>query len=256
MLEKNQSLSFSAEFSKNIENWVKLISKDLNINLWIELVPFLPKHSHQEQREFLRRAMIHMVTEKIQNTEIQTHSHSLPNALLALNSLYKPGRSLKEFPLVKFSISHCKNYGVFACSPRENNDHQFIGVDLEINVRVTKEIINRVSTPVEVFDAPSAVQLWTAKEASFKSLIENKTQLLSDLLIHSWTPLVEGKPVSSSVSSSASTASTENENTPLSSYKSWQYQFANTQQDKKYTGKGWVISFTDYTLAFSYLNNN
>lgn len=245
MLEKKQNLSFATEFAKNIESWVNSISIDINTDLWLELVPFLPKHTHQEQREFLRRAMIHLVTDKIQNAEIKTQAHSLPHSLLTLNNLCEPGSSLKDFSLIKASLSHCKSYGVFVCSPRGNNDNQLVGVDLEISNRVTKEIISRVSTPVEIFEAPSAAHLWTAKEASFKSLTNNKTQLINDVLIHSWTPFLEEK-----------LSSTQKEQAFFHSHSSWEYKFKNIQKNKKYTGKGWVISFSDYTLALCYLDKN
>ncbi|MBE8221231.1 MAG: 4'-phosphopantetheinyl transferase superfamily protein [Bdellovibrionales bacterium] len=245
MLEQKQDLSFVAEFSKNIEIWVTAISKNLGTDLWLEIVPFSPKQNQQEQREFLRRAMIHLVTDKIQNLEIKTNKYSLPHSLLALNNLCEPGSSLKDFSLIKSSISHCKSYGVFACSPRGACDNQFIGVDLELSSRVTKEIINRVSTQVEVFDAPSAENLWTAKEASFKSLTENKTQVLNDLIIHSWSPFLKDE-----------TLNKQSKKTFFNPKSSWQYKFYNIQKNKKYVGMGWVISFADYTLAFSYLDKN
>lgn len=234
MLEKNIKTSLSTEFSTHIEKLVNYISQQLGNELWLELVSFLPKHNHQEQREFLRRAMIHLVTEKIQNTEIQTHSYSLPEALLSLNSLYKPGTSLKNFPLAKVSLSHCKDYGVFICSPKLINDKQDIGVDLEVSTRVSTGIINKISSPVEIFEAPSPAHLWTAKEASFKAVTPNSTQIIGDIHIHSWKQIQLTSIL-----------------IPV-----WEYKFSNTQEDKKYTGIGWALSFTNYSLALSYLDSN
>lgn len=245
MLDKVQGPFLAAQFAKNLVIWLHPISTELNTSLWMELVPFLPKHTKQEQREFLRRAMIHLVTDKIQNTEMQIQPHSLPHSLVSLSSLWEPGSSLKKSPLIKASIAHSKFYGIFVCSPKGGDDNQFVGVDLEISNRVTEEIIKRVATPVEVFDAPSAAHLWAAKEASFKSLTNNKTQLISDLLIHSWKPFLK-----------ETLSSIPKEQIFFHPNSSWQYQFENIQKNKKYTGKGWVINFADYTLAFCYLDKN
>ncbi|MBE8163074.1 MAG: 4'-phosphopantetheinyl transferase superfamily protein [Bdellovibrionaceae bacterium] len=245
MLEEKQGLSFHTQFTASIESWVKLISAELNAPVWLKIVPFLPKHEQQEKRNFLRRAMINLVTNKIQNKEIPTEAHFLPKALLALNNLSTPGSSLKEFPLAKISLSHCKAHGAFICSPKKSADNQFFGIDLEISDRVSTEIIKKVSTPLEVFEAPSPAHLWAAKESSFKSLPNADTQLIRDVLIHSWAPFLETE-----------LCPTQKKQSFFQPNSSWQYQFANIEKNKKYTGRGWVISFSNYTLALSYLDKN
>lgn len=234
MLEPKQNFSFFEQFTVNTEDWLNHITKQLDIDIWIKLVCFEAEYNRQKCKEFLRRAAIDLVTEKIQNQKIKTHSQSLPQALLSLNALHNPESCLKDISLIKISLTYCKNYGIFACSPRFTNDNQFIGIDLELKDRVNKEVINKVSAPVEVFDAPLFVHLWTAKEASFKTLVNTKDQLISDINIHSWLALPEKK----------------------SGAKIWQYQFTNIQKNKKYTGTGWVIDLNGYSLAFSYLQTN
>ena len=87
-------------------------------------------------------------------------------------------------PFASLSISHCGDLG--ACLFVFDKTLS-IGFDVEHKKRITKAIVDRISSKKEVQQAPSPSLLWVAKEASFKCLSDNKAPLLlSDCLISKW----------------------------------------------------------------------
>ena len=87
-------------------------------------------------------------------------------------------------PFASLSISHCGNLG--ACFFIFDKTVS-IGLDVERKKRITKAIVNRISSKKEVQQSPSPSLLWVAKEASFKCLSDNQSPLLlSDCLISKW----------------------------------------------------------------------
>lgn len=82
---------------------------------------------------------------------------------------------------VYFSISHSTQAGILAQSRIP------LGVDLESFHRINPKVVQRISAANEVAEAPSPGHLWTAKEATFKSLIHfRQPQTLSQIEIFQW----------------------------------------------------------------------
>lgn len=79
-----------------------------------------------------------------------------------------PLRDLEQVPLKAaggfLSISHCEEIGGWLHGPRP------LGFDLEIAARVKEKVVARIASAEEVAAAPSAAELWAAKESVFKAL--------------------------------------------------------------------------------------
>lgn len=76
-----------------------------------------------------------------------------------------------------FSISHSDKIGGYVQSD------QIIGLDIERSERVQKKVIQRVSSSVEMSEAPGTDYLWTAKEAVFKAL---SLDVMSQAVVTGW----------------------------------------------------------------------
>lgn len=76
-----------------------------------------------------------------------------------------------------FSISHNLNNGGYAQSTSQ------IGFDLEDFNRVKPEVVQRVSTPHDIRQAPSTQYLWSAKESIFKLISQTIEKTNSDFVL-------------------------------------------------------------------------
>lgn len=97
-----------------------------------------------------------------------------------LREVMVPG-ALPQFADLSYSVSHCSSLGGYCFV-----DKPFVlGFDLEVESRVSKKILERVSEPDEICSAPSMISLWCAKEAAFKA--QNRaSQTLSQITITDW----------------------------------------------------------------------
>lgn len=87
---------------------------------------------------------------------------------------------------LKISISHSKGLGGWI----QAETSSFVGFDIELSSRLSLSPVKRVSTQQELASAPSPAHLWTAKEASFKSLcLTHNLQTLSQVETQTWIPL-------------------------------------------------------------------
>ncbi len=85
------------------------------------------------------------------------------------------------------SISHTRRLGGFVLSRVP------VGFDIEALGRVSKRVVDRISTPVEVLNAPDGESLWVAKEAVFKCLQgKHQPTVLSEIHISTWEPTPQG----------------------------------------------------------------
>ncbi len=90
------------------------------------------------------------------------------------------------------SISHCPNMGGFVASHKPVR----LGLDVEENVRVTDEILQRMFSKNEIALCPERKALWTAKEALFKALKEEgQPAVLSDLPELEWVKVDTDLPI-------------------------------------------------------------
>ncbi|AZZ35405.1 hypothetical protein CIK05_00845 [Bdellovibrio sp. qaytius] len=78
-----------------------------------------------------------------------------------------------------FSISHSDKIGGYIQSD------QIIGMDIERSDRVQKKVVERVSSAIEMSEAPGTDYLWTAKEAVFKAL---SLEVMSQAVVTDWQP--------------------------------------------------------------------
>lgn len=85
------------------------------------------------------------------------------------------------------SISHCQTVGGFFTAETVM-PHQ-LGFDIEDAARATTEIVRRVcKNEEELKAAPHPAILWSAKEATFKSLRDiSPIQTISEIQFESWT---------------------------------------------------------------------
>ena len=97
-----------------------------------------------------------------------------------LNDLRTPG-SRPLLPGISYSISHSPDLGGWASLVGPSK----LGFDIELIDRPSRKVLDRVSSPLEVLQAPSVAALWCAKEAVFKAL-DGRPQLLSNIRIQSW----------------------------------------------------------------------
>lgn len=84
------------------------------------------------------------------------------------------------------SISHCTDFGGYFISKLYP-----VGFDIEQLERTTEKVVGRISTQVELQDAPHPGCLWSAKEACFKSLRgHHQPSVLSEITIKNWNKIV------------------------------------------------------------------
>ena len=132
---------------------------------------------------------------KIGPKERQKLRYKLIESIKRHKDFTKYQKDFKEKPLLKIggkpegsitslSISHTENRAVFLFTFENKLS---IGFDIENKDRVTKKVIERVSSKEEICQTPGISLLWTAKEASFKCLSDRKNKLLlSDCFILQW----------------------------------------------------------------------
>jgi 4'-phosphopantetheinyl transferase EntD len=102
-----------------------------------------------------------------------------------------PDTSQIEFPHSRISLSHSGDYAVAIASP--DKSVVGLGVDLEtasgINPKSVRFFLSEMENQKlagKHFPTSKLVELWTVKEAIFKSDIENQDRLLSDYQIVDW----------------------------------------------------------------------
>ncbi|MGE0763527.1 MAG: hypothetical protein AB7N80_09645 [Bdellovibrionales bacterium] len=138
----------------------------------------------QNHRPILRAAALESLRELAQS---KTPAVSLPANLKDVFQDLKKPPQVTGFTV---SISHCPLAGGFAVA---FSDEGQLGFDLENAAQVTPEIALRVSSKQELEQAPSPACLWTAKEATFKSLLGPAQPLvLSAIHLHNWHVLERG----------------------------------------------------------------
>ena len=136
---------------------------------------FPNKKIGMRERKKLRHALINQIKN---HKDFKKHEKDFD-----WNSLLRIGQK-PECPFASISISHCHFLGAFLFIFDKNIS---IGFDMEQKKRITKKIIERISSTKEIQQSPSPSLLWGAKEASFKCLSNSQTQLLlSDCLISHW----------------------------------------------------------------------
>lgn len=90
---------------------------------------------------------------------------------------------IPNLPWASQSISHCKTMGGWMATSQRFG----MGFDLEERSRLSLKLISRIATPTEISESPDALFLWSAKEASFKSLSRrNQPQIFSQIEIRNW----------------------------------------------------------------------
>lgn len=98
-------------------------------------------------------------------------------------------RVLPDTDLDCISISHCPQVGGYAFVKKPTH----IGFDLEVSSRVQEKVVARISTQAELSEAPSFAHLWSAKEATFKSLkFSDQPATLSSIVIEGWQRVPPG----------------------------------------------------------------
>lgn len=88
------------------------------------------------------------------------------------------------------SISHCPEMGGFATAPLPIH----VGFDVEVNARVTREAISRISSEEELKMNLSSAELWAAKESSYKAFRVFQPKVLSEVEIYDVEHLVGDEP--------------------------------------------------------------
>lgn len=125
------------------------------------------------------------------------------NGTLALKVLALPGQKisgekrahiraqlLAKTSAPRFSLSYCPSMaGVLLC----RDDSLSVGLDIEEIDRVRKKTAQRIcSDGREYSRTPGPAILWTAKEASYKAMPQNKGLFLRDILTFNWRTLEGG----------------------------------------------------------------
>ena len=136
-----------------------------------------------DYRQTLRSAAQKSIEEHARGVQ----SWVVPNNLLQIfTDLNQPPQA----PGLTCSISHCPLAGGFVFAL--NAKYQ-LGLDLENAKNVKSEIVMRISNPHEVETAPSPAIMWTAKEATFKSLLgPHQPAVLSAVRLVNWQQLAPG----------------------------------------------------------------
>jgi hypothetical protein len=127
-------------------------------------------------RRGLRLALLDTLTDQAKFPGLEIP----PMNAAALSDLSAPPQLLGY----SISISHCPIAGGFLVSPIKGGQ---VGLDLEERSKVTREIVLRMSDEMEVLLAPEPAVLWSAKEATFKSLLgPSQPTALSQVKIGGW----------------------------------------------------------------------
>ena len=115
--------------------------------------------------------------ESIRRDMIRQHKNSLTiDEIEKVQNLDLIPKSEKIF----FSISHHQNLGGYTASDLAH------GFDIELKSRISESIVRRVSTALEVSEAPDIQFLWCAKESIFKA-ISDPQLIISDLHVGNWS---------------------------------------------------------------------
>lgn len=87
-------------------------------------------------------------------------------------------------PRGQLSISHSPSGGAWVYSKKG----EAIGIDVESKQRIQKRTVARVSSELELQEAPQPAYIWTGKEAVFKSLWPNNSNLvISHIRLKNWS---------------------------------------------------------------------
>jgi len=119
-----------------------------------QFIKFNTPNISLEERKLIRKYLVNAIEKKWNITETQKIN------------LLTPG-SPTYTPFASISISHCPFLGVFIIS---SNPKVSLGIDIEFSKRAKKKTLSHISHSKEVNSAPSYSALWSAKEASYKSL--------------------------------------------------------------------------------------
>ena len=161
-----KTLHFTDKELKSFKNLIKNDSTSLHCDLYnFEMFPV------QEQRKKLRIQLLKQI-----QTLFPAHTLNEKHKI----SLLTPG-IVPELSFMTVSLSHSHNIGGFVIN---SNTKNVIGFDLEYSERVKKETVAYISQEQELHEAPSPCALWTAKEASFKSLHKTQTYINKIFVSH------------------------------------------------------------------------
>lgn len=162
MIDKSLLLKISNYFSLHYQ-----------IQLYMELFTF-SEDSDENKRMMIRQGLLRHLKSKIDTAQ----HFKIENKLLNLNE--RPQKLIIEDNVFYNSISHTQNQGIFVTS------NSPIGIDLEITTRITRKLIERISTFQEIALTPDLEVLWSIKEASFKALpMAQQTKTISSIEIQS-----------------------------------------------------------------------
>ncbi|MGE4130168.1 MAG: hypothetical protein AB7F86_00940 [Bdellovibrionales bacterium] len=99
---------------------------------------------------------------------------------------------LEKVPVVRgwsLSITHCPSVGGWVAVPGS----QPIGLDIEIQNRLTSNIVNRIASVKELANCPLSIYLFPAKEAVFKSLYgPRQPQIITQIEVNAWRSCPDG----------------------------------------------------------------
>lgn len=165
---------FTQKDLKLFEYIIKKYSLHFIDNLICYLTFWDKKNSPLKQRLSLRKVLIHKI-----ETLLCYKLCAKQKAILC--TLDKPPALL----FTSISISHTQKIGGFIVSSAKYS----IGFDLELFNRVTNKTMLYISNPTELNLAPSPSALWSAKEASYKSIKLSVTSI-KQICIFDWKPIV------------------------------------------------------------------
>lgn len=106
----------------------------------------------------------------------QLSLHGFKDTTSVLNLEKRP-----THPQLSLSLSHSLSASLIGWTPLPF----LIGVDIEATDRLSPAVIQRISSPAELKDAPDSRFVWCAKEAAFKALSPS-WPVISDISITSW----------------------------------------------------------------------
>lgn len=128
-----------------------------------------------------------------------------------------------QHPEVSISFSHNPKLGGFILTDKSMS----IGLDVEIQERITAKVLARTCEQFEIEQAPKPECLWVAKESTFKALVnDNQPPTITQIRISDWLKV--------------------NENTYL--FKA--SRLISNQKTQKIKGSGFIIDFSPYLLSF------
>lgn len=91
-------------------------------------------------------------------------------------------------PTLNLSLSHSHAASCVGWIPKPHS----IGVDIEATDRITKPVVERVSTSAELAACPDFKLLWPAKEAVFKA-ISPAVEVVSEIELFDWQKIEKGE---------------------------------------------------------------